>query len=263
MRTTLLMNAKGGVGKTTTAINMAAELAARGKRVCVIDADPQCNATDFLLLEIAAVAVDGAQTLYDVLIGTTNYYPEFTWGTRIKGVSLVPGDERLSLADLAALQHNGVYLRAVRDLVEAMAEDDAFDYVLIDCPPGFTAATTASLAAADDVVIPMKLDAFSLKGEESLTRQINGVREFNPRLRIAGVLVTMAEPRTKVGRQGVELLQESAIPIFSPLIPRSTLVDQSTFFHKPLRDMRGAEVLAAQYAAFVDEYLKGGAKRVR
>lgn len=260
MRTTLLMNAKGGVGKTTTAINMAAELAARGKRVCVIDADPQCNSTDFLL---PVADADGTQTLYDVLTGTATYYTELTWDTKIKGVSLLPSDERLSLADLAALQHNGVYLRAVRDLVEAMAEDDAFDFVLIDCPPGFTAATTASLAAADDVVIPMKLDAFSIRGEESLTRQINGVREFNPRLRIAGVLVTMAEPRTKVGRQGVELLQESAIPIFSPLIPRSTLVDQSTFFHKPLRDMRGAEVLAAQYAAFVDEYLKGGARRGR
>lgn len=258
MRTTLLMNAKGGVGKTTTAINMAAELAARGKCVCVIDADPQCNATDFLLPETENSEV---QTLYDVLIGTANYYPEFTWDTRIKGVSLVLGDERLSLADLAALQHNGVRLRAVRDLIELMAEDDAFDFVLIDCPPGFTAATTASLAAADDVVIPMKLDAFSIRGEESLVRQINGVREFNPRLRIAGVLVTMAEPRTKVGRQGMELLRESAIPVFDAMIPRSTLVDQSTFFHMPLRDMRGGEVLAAQYSAAVDEYLRGGARR--
>lgn len=260
MRTTLLMNAKGGVGKTTTAINLAAELAARGKRVCVIDADPQCNATDFLL---PVADADDTQTLYDVLTGRATYYTELTWDTRIKGVSLVPGDERLSLADLAALQHNGVYLRAVRDLVEAMAEDDAFDFVLIDCPPGFTAATTASLAAADDVVIPMKLDAFSLKGEESLVRQINGVREFNPRLRIAGVLVTMADARTKVGRQGAELLRESAIPVFDSMIPRSTAADQSTFFHLPLCQLRGAEVLAAQYAAFVDEYLRGGAGRGR
>lgn len=258
MRTTLLMNAKGGVGKTTTAINLAAELAARGKRVCVIDADPQCNATDFLL---PVGDADDTQTLYDVLTGTATYYTELTWKTKINGVSLLPSDERLSLADLAALQHNGVYLRAVRDLVEAMAEDDAFDYVLIDCPPGFTAATTASLAAADDVVIPMKLDAFSIRGEESLTRQINGVREFNPRLRIAGVLVTMAEPRTKVGKQGVELLRESAIPVFNTMIPRSTLVDQSTFFHMPLRNMRGGLVLAMAYSDFVDEYLKGGARR--
>ena len=259
MRTTVIFNAKGGVGKTTTTINMAAELAARGHRVCVIDADPQCNATDFLLPP--AEDASGCQTLYDVLTGEASYYPEFVWDSRIKRVSLVQGDEQLSLADLAALQKGGVRLRAVRDLIEAFAEDDAFDFVLIDCPPGFTAATTAALAAADDVVIPMKLDAFSIRGEENLVRQINGMREFNPRLRVAGVLVTMAEPRTKVGRQGMELLRESAIPVFDNMIPRSTLVDQSTFAKLPLRDMRGAEVLAMQYGCLVDEYLKGGANR--
>lgn len=257
MRTTLLMNAKGGVGKTTTAINMAAELATRGKRVCVIDADPQCNATDFLLPPVAGE--DRSDTLYDVLTGAANYYPDFVWNTRFDRISLVQGDEQLSLADLAALQKGGVRLRAVRDLIEALAEDDAFDYVLIDCPPGFTAATTASLAAADDVVIPMKLDAFSLKGEQSLVRQINGMREFNPRLRIAGVLVTMADARTKVGRQGAELLRESAIPVFDSMIARSTVADQSTFYRLPLCQLYGAEVLAAQYEAFVDEYLRGGA----
>lgn len=259
MRTTLLMNAKGGVGKTTTAVNMAAELAARGKRVCVIDADPQCNATDFLLPPTEAAT--NCQTLYDVLTGEATYYPEFTWETRIKDVHLVMGDDKLSLADLAALQKGGVRLRAIRDLAEAIAEDDAYHVILIDCPPGFTAATTAALAAAGDIVIPMKLDAFSIRGEENLVRQINGMREFNPRLRVAGVLVTMNDPNTVVSKQGLELLRQSAIPVFDATISRATAVDKATFTKTPLRLLPEAAKVAKQYSSFVDEYLRGGAGR--
>ena len=262
MRTTLLMNAKGGVGKTTTAINMAAELASRGKRVCVIDADPQCNATDFLHSENAPQD-DDKPTLYDALTGAAACYQNLLRETRLKGVSMIASDERLFLADLAALRHNGARMRAIRDMTEAMAEDDTFDYVLVDCPPGFTAASTSALAAADDVVIPMRLDAFSLKGEEFLVRQVDAMREFNRRLRIAGVLVTMVKLRTIICRNGMGLLRQSAIPVFDAFIEDSIVADASTYYGMPFRYMPRAVKLAAQYGEFVDEYLKGGARRVR
>lgn len=256
MRTTAIFNAKGGVGKTTTAVNLAAELAARGKRVCVVDADPQCNATDFLR---PAGDTEGEYTLYDVLTGECDYAPDVTYPSRLEGIRVIPADENLALADLAALQKGGVRLTAIRDLVEAIAEDDVADFVLIDCPPGFTAATVSALAAADDVVIPMKLDAFSVKGERALVRQIDGMREFNPRLRVAGVLVTMDDPRTTVSKQGVELLSQSAIPVFNTRIHRSEAVNKSTFLYTPLRELPSAEKAANDYAAFCEEYLKGGA----
>lgn len=257
MRTTVIFNCKGGVGKTITAVNMAAELAARGSRVCVIDADPQCNATEFLL----PTTTTEYATLTELLRGESDpNYENNLQPTRIENVRLYPASEELSLVDLAALQKGGVRMAAIRDFVTTLAEDDAFDYVLIDCPPGFTAATVAALAAADDALIPMKLDAFSIRGEESLVRQISGMREFNPRLRVAGVLVTMFDANTLVGRDGLRMLRESAIPVFDATISRATAVDQSTFVKTPLRLLPQARKVAKEYGRFIDEYLTGGVK---
>lgn len=257
MRTTVIFNCKGGVGKTITAVNMAAELAARGSRVCVIDADPQCNATEFLL----PTNITEYATLTELLRGENDpNYENNLQPTRLERVALYPASEELSLVDLAALQKGGVRMAAVRDFTATLAEDDAFDYVLIDCPPGFTAATVAALAAADDVVIPMKLDAFSVRGEESLVRQIKGIREFNPCLRVAGVLVTMFDANTLVGRDGLHMLRESEIPVFDATISRATAVDQSTFVKTPLRLLPQARKVAKEYSRFIDKYMTGGAK---
>lgn len=256
MRTTVLFNAKGGVAKTTTAVNMAAELAARGKRVCIVDADPQCNASEFL----APTHIVPEWTLYDLMTSLRFYHYE-AYPTRIENVSLVFGDERLTLADLAALQKGGVRLSALRELAEEAAERDAYDFILVDCPPGFTAATVSALAAADDVVVPLKLDAFSIRGEESLMRQIEGMREFNPKLRVAGVVVTMDDPNTVVSRQGLELLRESAVPVFRGTIRRAEAVNKATFTKTPLRMFPEARKIAEDYADFVTEYLEGGAAR--
>lgn len=257
MRTTAIFNCKGGVGKTITTINMAAELAARGKRVVCVDADPQCNLTDFF-----AAGGDDLPTLYDVLtMGVPSYLPGLLHHTQIEGVDVLPASSELILADVRAINDGSVKLDALRALAVALAEeDDAPDHMLIDCPPSFTAATTAALAAADDVIIPIKLDAFSLSGVGELLRQIAGMHEINPRLRVAGALVTMYDGTT-VAKETADALTESAIPIFGVSIKRSTAVDRSTFERKPLRELPGtyAKLLAEQYAAVVDEYLRGGA----
>lgn len=253
MRTTVIFNAKGGVGKTITTINMAAELAARGKRVVVVDADPQGNLTQFF------GADQDCGTLYEVLTGTGEpYYGDTLQDTRIDGVQIIPASMDLILADVRAIKEQSIKLTALHDLAVCMAEDDAADVMLIDSPPSFTAATTAALAAADDVIIPIKLDAFSLAGVGELLRQIAGMHEINLRLRVAGALVTMYDGTT-VAKETADALAESAIPIFGVSIKRSTAVDRSTFEHKPLRELPGtyAKLLAEQYAAVVDEYLKG------
>lgn len=256
MRTTVIFNAKGGVGKTVTTINMAAELAARGKSVVVVDADPQGNLTQFFGAE------QDCGTLYEVLTGTGEpYYGDNLQDTQIDGVQILPASMDLILADVRAIKEQSIRLTALHDLAVCMAEDDAADVMLIDSPPSFTAATTAALAAADDVIIPIKLDAFSLAGVGELLRQIAGMHEINPRLRVAGALVTMYDGTT-VARETMDALIESAIPIFGTSIKRSTTVDRSTFERKPLRELPGtyAKLLAEQYAAVVDEYLRGGAE---
>ena len=193
---------------------------------------------------------------------TENHEPYYgEWLLRAaRNVWLVPGSMDLILADVHALQQKDIKLTAIRELAEVLAEDDEADVMLIDSPPSFTAATTAALAAADDVIIPIKLDAFSLSGVGELLRQIAGMHEINPRLRVAGALVTMYDGTT-VAKETMDALIESAIPIFGTSIKRSTAVDRSTFERKPLRELPGtyARMLAEQYAAVVDEYLRGGA----
>lgn len=259
MKTTTIMNCKGGVGKTVTAINMAATLAARGKRVVLIDADPQCNLTHFYLTD----AEQEYTTLYDVLTGSHEpYYILRRLDARRRGnIRIVPASADLVMADVHALQGKEIKLTAIRELAEVIAEDDAADYLIIDSPPSFTAATTAALAASDDVIIPMKLDAFSLAGVGELLRQIAAMHDVNPRLRVAGVLVTQYDGTT-VALETVTKLRESAVPIFSTMIHRTTAVDRSTYERKPLRELPGsyAKRAAEEYDALVEEWGKGGAK---
>lgn len=255
MRTTVIFNCKGGVGKTVTALNMAATLAARGKKVALFDCDPQRNATTFCGADPTLCST------YSVLMGEAEpYYPEnmqpVLLGGKL-GIDVLPASDELILADIAALRENRANLHALRDLVEVMAEDEAYDHVIIDCPPSFTAATSAALIAADDVVVPIKLDAFSFDGLGELTLQITGMRQFNPLLRIAGALITMRDAQTVIAREVETALRQSAVPVFDAAIRKAEAVNASTFQRLPLRLMQGkaAQSVAADYHAFVSEFL--------
>lgn len=263
MRTTIIMNAKGGVGKTVTTINMAAELAARGKRVVCIDADPQCNLSQFFLPNLLGGEIIDGGTLYTVLTSADATYSvdNILHLTQLENVKILLGSTNLVLADVRAIKEGSINLDAIRDLVTAMAEDDICDYALIDSPPNFSAAVTAGLAASDDVVVPIKLDSFSVSGVEEMMRQIHGMWEINPKLKVAGVLITQFDGTT-VARETVNALRESAVPIFRSAIRRTTAVDRSTFDRLPLREEKGtyAKLAADEYADVVTEYLGGGAK---
>ena len=255
MRTTAIFNAKGGVGKTITTVNMAAELAARGRRVLVIDADPQCDASRFL------GAPEEATTLYDYMTGSHEPLIEhIVSATNLKGVDILPGDPNLTLLDVKAITHGDVDLCALRELCEVAAEDGDFDNILIDCPPSFTAATTMALAAVGDVVIPLKPDSFSLHGVGNILLQVEGMRKINPRLRVAGVLLTMRISYNAFAL-GAMKLRESRIPVYDHEIRSSTKVSESTYLAKPLREllpMGGSrENAATDYRDFVTEYLGG------
>lgn len=228
MRTTVVMNLKGGVGKTTTVINLAYLLAtAWNERVLVIDADSQCNLTEFF----GADPEEG--NLAECLL---NGSPEFAQlsiaGTEYPHLNILPGDDSLMDLDLTKLENKKVHVDVIRCLAENLAAADLYDRILVDCPPAFNAACAAALMAADDVIIPIKLDAFSLRGMGNLARQIANMRRVNPRLRIAGCLPTMwykSEQITAAERE----LRNAGLHLFHH-VRRSDRVDDMTFAQEPL-----------------------------
>lgn len=254
MRTTVILNMKGGVGKTTTVVNMAAILAQRyGKRILVTDADSQCNTTEFF-------GVDQADsTLADVLRAETNGIKmavNSIQQTAFSNIDLLPGDPSLMDLDLTKIETNGVQPTVLRELVRYLQQENAYDYCIVDCPPAFNAASAAALIAADDVIIPIKLDAFSLRGMTCLLRQIANMRKINPRLRLAGCLPTMWYKSQNV-LQAEDVLRASNLSIF-PHIRRSDKVDEMTFAQDPLLITSPRSAAAVDYNRFIYKYVNGG-----
>lgn len=255
MRTTVIMNLKGGVGKTTTAVNMAAILGQLwGKKVLLADADSQCNTTEFYggdprrgnMAQILRQEQDGA------VLAVNSIQP-----TEMDGVDLICGDESLMDLDLTKVELNGVQVTVLRDMVKRLDELGLYDFCLIDCPPAFNAAAAAALMAADDVIIPIKLDAFSLRGMACLLRQIANMKKINPRLRLAGVLPTMYY-KDELIQNAEKTLRDSGLRIFTP-IRRSDKVDGMTFAQDPLQNYSPRSAAGFDYRVFVSEYVVGGA----
>lgn len=234
MKTIAICNLKGGVAKTVTTVNLAADLAHyHGKRVLVIDADSQCNASDFLgggreghnlatLLRTPAVertgfnaAVEAAQTIS---------------ASTVPGVDLLPADDSLMDLDLSKAANGDAWVECLLEIRGCVSHD--FDFTLIDCPPAFNAAAAAALLAADEVIVPIKVDAFSLRGMGNLLRQISNMRKINPALRVAGVLPVMWYP-SKEAEDALRQLREYGLPVFQR-IRRSTMVDAMTYRQEPL-----------------------------
>ena len=254
MRTTAILNLKGGVAKTTTAVNMAAILARDYQsRVLLIDADSQCNTTEFF----GADPTDGNLAgLLRHAKGNTDpviLAADCIQHTRFQNVDILPGDESLMDMDLSQVKlgtANANILRALAEVVAGM-----YDYILIDCPPAFNAASAAALIAADDVIIPIKLDAFSLRGMGNLMRQIKNMRQINPKLRLAGCLPTMWYRNSQITDAETQLRQ-AGLPVFHR-IRRSDKVDDMTFRQDPLLVTSPNSGAGVDYRRFVAEYVKG------
>ena len=270
MRTISIINLKGGVGKTTTVINMAAILAGMGKTVLCIDADPQANLTEFYGFHNPEKTCDN--TLAELLDrfeswGSSDYAEDYVIETPVTGISLVPASIGLISADIASIKRGG-HVKAIQDLLDNLNEDawiengvpeeggSAFDFVLIDCPPSFTAASVAAIYASDDVVIPVEADLFSVIGMTGLIAQIGGVRRIQPRVRVAGALITKWH-NTPACIQGESALRASAVPIFTQTIRRSDKVAESIFERQSLQTYSPQSAAGRDYRAFVDEYLEG------
>lgn len=255
IRTTAILNLKGGVAKTATAVNMAAILAKEhSARVLLIDGDSQCNTTEFFLAN-AEMHGTLAQILRlkDDQCDPVAFCGSCIQQTEYKGVDIIPGDDSLMDLDLSKVELGKVSVNILRQLVEGVS--GMYDYILIDCPPAFNAASAAALVAADDVVIPIKLDAFSLRGMGNLMRQIKNMRRINPRLRLAGCLPTMWYKDALI-QSAEEQLHSAGLPVFHH-IRRSDKVDRMTWQQAPLLVSSPNSAAGVDYRKFVAEYVGG------
>lgn len=266
MKTISIVNLKGGVGKTVTTVNMASRIAASGNKVLVVDADPQANASAFLLERFRS---DEFMTLADIMAREVDYLYDAIYETTIADVNCVPSDISLIEADIASVRH-GSTCNALKNFLDELeldnkamvsAGEEAYcDYVLIDCPPSFTAASVAAISASDEIIIPVKIDAFSVSGMRELLAQIDGVKRINNRVSVAGILITMWHNAPAVV-QGEALLRRSGIPVFDTHIRRSDKVDESTFARQALDTYSKTSSAGRDYQRFVTEFLEKEARK--
>lgn len=254
LRTTAIVNLKGGVAKSTTAINMAAILAKEhGRKILIIDADSQCNTSEFF------GADPRIGNLAEVLRGSGCYENPGDYAasriqpTNFPGIDILSGEDALMDLDLSKVEQGTVNSNILRYLVNEVAEK--YDHAFIDCPPAFNAASAAALIAADDVIIPIKLDAFSLRGMSNLMRQVKNMRRINPRLILAGVLPTMWYRDDKI-TEAENQLQKAGLRVFHH-IRRSDKVDRMTFQQEPLLVSSPNSAAGVDYRRFVNEFLGG------
>lgn len=251
MKAIAILNLKGGVGKTVTAVNMAHILAADHKqRVLLVDCDSQCNATEFLGLR----PDEEDNTLDKLLLGECQECSELIYPTDYAGLDILPASDGLMDLDMSHIADKRVHGRVLADLCENVSY--AYDYVIFDCPPAFNAASAAALLAADEVIVPIKLDAFSVRGLANVSRQIDNIKRINGSIRIAGALITMWRNVPVVLEAEGSLRDCGLLPVFQTVIRRTDKVDEMTFERKPIAIYSPRSAAGYDYRAFVQEYLE-------
>ena len=250
-RKVALSNQKGGVGKTTSAINLAAAMVEEGRRVLVIDLDPQGNASTGL----GVAPEDRELTSMDLLMGADDP-AALIRGTSIAGLSVVPSNMDLSSADVELADHRdrtGLLRAALR-----APAFEAFDDILLDCPPSLSILTLNALIAADSVLVPLQAEFFALEGLSQLLRTVREVRRgANPGLRIEGVLLTMVDARNRLARQVESDARETLGElVFETMIPRNVRISEAPSFAQSVLDYDPRSRGSKAYRDLAAEILK-------
>jgi chromosome partitioning protein len=251
-RVIAIANQKGGVGKTTTAINLAASLAIAESRVLVVDMDPQGNATSGL----GVSREDGLPTVYDLLVGGLAPSECVRRAVHFPGLDLIPANRDLVGAEIELVsrgEREQILSRALAGL------RDDYDFILVDCPPSLGLLTLNTLTAADTVLIPIQCEFYALEGLSQLLNTIRLVQKgLNPSLQIEGVLLTMHDRRLNLSRQvAEEAVEYFGSKVFSTTIPRNVRLAEAPSFGQPIATYDIISPGAQAYLALAGEILSG------
>ena len=250
MKVIAIVNLKGGVGKTTTAINMAAILAEKNKNILLIDADSQYNLSMHMKANIKGF------TLCDLLAGKADS-DVIIQKTYLRNVDIIAGSLDLMDMDISTLKQGLINPKSILDFCELLRDNKQYDYVIIDCPPSFSAACAAAIYAADEVIIPTTVGAYEQEGIDNIIKQVNSMKAINPNLHIAGVLITQFR-KDELCIQGADYFRKNlSVNVFSTVIWRSNGVGESAYASEPCVSWSPNCWAAKTYSKFVVEYLEG------
>ena len=243
-----IANQKGGVGKTTTSINLAAAIAKEGKKVLLVDADPQGNATSGVGVEI-----DDDYTVYDMIINDTDA-DDVIIKTDFDNLWLCPSAEELAGAEIELVSADSREFKLKKSLKTIK---NNFDYIFVDCPPSLGLITINCLTAADSVLIPIQCEYFALEGVSLLTNNIKKIKKsLNPDIDIEGILLTMLDARTNLGVQVVEEVK-SCFPgkVYASIIPRNVRLSEAPSYGQPINVYDASSKGAEAYKSLAEEVI--------
>jgi chromosome partitioning protein len=250
MKLLAIANQKGGVGKTTTAVNLSTCLAVKGKRVLLIDLDPQGNATSALGLEGTA-----GKSLYEALIGHADIKQKIV-PTRFACLSMIPADLDLAGAEIEVARLDD-HLTRLRDVLAGLSQESGYDYLFLDCPPSLGILMTNALAAAHQLLIPLQCEYFALEGLSKIVHLVNQIRAVNEGLSIGGIIMTMYDARTNLSQQVVnEVRQHFPNLVYQTIIPRTVRLGEAPSFGKPIIEYEPHGTGATAYRALAEEFVQ-------
>lgn len=251
-----IANQKGGVGKTTTVINLGASLAAEGKSTLIVDCDPQANTTGGLGFQKDPTR----RTIYNALI--LNETPErITIKTQVKGLDLIPSDKNLVGAPVELVDVEGREFKLKSFLLSIR---DAYEYILIDCPPALDLLTLNSLAASDSVLVPIQCEYYAMEGVAELLDTLMRLRRtINPDLAVEGILLTMYDDRTTLSKQvAADLRSFFGTQVFNTVIPRNVRLAEAPSYGKPILFYDISSKGAEAYIQLAKEVIANAQKRL-
>jgi chromosome partitioning protein len=252
MKIVAIANQKGGVGKTTTAVNLGAALAESGKRILIVDLDPQANAT-------SSFGLQGVEdvSLYEPLLGEASI-TEKILPTRREGLFIVPAHLDMAGAEVEIARMPN-HLTRLAETLKPLHTDQTFDFVFLDCPPSLGILMSNALAAADELLTPIQCEYFALEGLVKIVRLIEQVLDSgaNERLELGGIVMTMFDARTNLSQQVVaDVRKHFGERVYETVIPRSVRLSEAPSFGKSILEYASSGPAARAYRALAREFMK-------